>query len=127
MSSPLRLALAAALAASASAAGKCAFQHSATRAWSVDAAKNTSALCTGTGYQWIGGYKQESYGSPTAPKRKTWWTKRLVVGETRLYFGGPPTERDMKMLCVLPSFSLANLQDYTCPPMPCTHTTSMRV
>jgi len=98
MSSPLRLALAAALAASASAAGKCAFQHSATRAWSVDAAKNTSALCTGTGYQWIGGYKQESYGSPIAPKRKTWWTKRLVVGETRLYFGGPPTERDMKML-----------------------------
>jgi len=49
----------------------------------------------------VGKFKQAEYGAPGAPKRKTWWTKRLTnVGENsdRFYIGGQPSARDLKML-----------------------------
>ena len=69
-------------------------------AWAVDAAA-TSANCTTANGQWIGEASQESFSvdSPwSSPKRKTWWTKRLVKDEHRLYFGGRPSVRDVKYL-----------------------------
>lgn len=54
--------------------------------------------------QWIGDYTQEVYGNAQAPKRKSWWTKRITncadtaCVENRLHFGGPPSVYDLKML-----------------------------
>jgi protein tyrosine phosphatase (PTP) superfamily phosphohydrolase (DUF442 family) len=60
--------------------------------------------------QWIGEYAQESAIGPS-PSRKTWWTKRLNAGTgssaggdanpvawDRIYTGGQPSERDLKMM-----------------------------
>jgi len=49
----------------------------------------------------VGQFQQAEYGNPSAPKRKTWWAKRLSnVGtdSERFYIGGQPSARDLKML-----------------------------
>lgn len=67
--------------------------------WSVVNA--TSKTCTG---QWILGYPQMGFPDHH-PSSKTWWMKRLSdTGKSdedhhdRLYFGGLPSERDIKFL-----------------------------
>jgi hypothetical protein len=100
--------------------------------------KDSATLCVGSTskertenrYQWIGGFAQEGYGTrkavdryigtridptgPTAPKPKTWWAKRLAPTEPRLYFGGPPNERDMKMLYAHPTLLMPGLNSRGC-------------
>jgi protein tyrosine phosphatase (PTP) superfamily phosphohydrolase (DUF442 family) len=81
------------------AAGKCVTVS--TGAWAVEDAANAEDCTPLPGGQWIGESQQESFSldSPwTAAKRKSWWTKRLVPVEHRLYFGGRPSIRDVKYL-----------------------------
>ena len=108
----LRLFSAATLLAAAHAQGKCGVYTAGANggSWSVDTAKTTAAACSGANEQFFAHSTQES-AIGTAPKRKTWWTKRMTKGITnsadgstnpvnydRLFFGGRPTVRDLKMM-----------------------------
>ena len=103
----LRIVAGAALLGLAHGAGKCVNRDGAT--WEVTAAAAV-ADCAIAGDQWIGEHAQEGFEG-TAPKRKTWWTKRMTKGTgttsggdaapaayDRLFFGGQPSERDLKMM-----------------------------
>ena len=74
-------------------------------AWSVTA-DATATDCATAGGQWILNFPQTGYPDHH-PLPKTWWMKRVAdtgVADTvadmhdRLYFGGTPSERDMKLL-----------------------------
>ena len=59
--------------------------------------KMAAADCNEDTEQFIGGFDQES-AIGSSPRRKTWWTKRLIADNQRIHFGGQPTARDLKML-----------------------------
>jgi hypothetical protein len=72
-------------------------------AWSVTADASADA-CATAGGQWILQFAQSGYPDHH-PVPKTWWMKRMSdTGGTdedhhdRLYFGGRPSERDMKLM-----------------------------
>ncbi len=105
----LRILAGATLLGLAHGAGKCVNRDGA-GAWTTDGGVTAASDCAAAGDQWIGEHAQEGYYG-SSPKRKTWWTKRMTAGTgktsdadanppgyDRLFFGGQPSERDLKML-----------------------------